>query len=111
MDSFDCVKLEVQRPGEIDELHLVVAGDGPSGGTYIGYLSPEWLDTFVGFNGAYLAVTQNDVELYLVFQTTNEVIDYDDHVNFHGDDDQKKKTMERRLLLSSFHPPVRHASE
>lgn len=43
-------KLKLKRPEGIDELHLVVAGDGPTGGTYIGYLSPEWLESCTGLN-------------------------------------------------------------
>lgn len=45
-------KLGLQRAEEIDELHLVVAGDGPTGGTYIGYLSPKLLDSFASLNKA-----------------------------------------------------------
>lgn len=45
-------KPRLKRPDGIDELHLVMSGDGPTGGTYIGYLSPERLNEFTGLNEA-----------------------------------------------------------
>lgn len=36
-------KLTASRPKDIDELHLIIAGDGPTGGSYIGYIHPELL--------------------------------------------------------------------
>jgi hypothetical protein len=45
-------KLSLVPAEDIDEFHLVMAADGPTGGTYIGYLSPELLDSWAGLNAA-----------------------------------------------------------
>jgi hypothetical protein len=55
-------KLAFERPSELTELHLVVAGDGQSVATYIGFLTPELLGGFASLNealdrSAYTAVT------------------------------------------------------
>lgn len=43
-------KLKLKRPGDIDEMHLVVAGDGPTGGAYIGHLNSDWLRAYPKLN-------------------------------------------------------------
>ena len=45
-------KLALAPAEDIAELHLVMAADGPTGGTYIGYLSPELLGSWAGLNAA-----------------------------------------------------------
>jgi len=45
-------KLGLKRPAGVNELHLVMAGDGPSGASYIGFLSREWLNTWDNLNSA-----------------------------------------------------------
>jgi hypothetical protein len=45
-------KLSRVRPNSIDELHLVVAGDGPTGGSYIGLTKAEWLEGWPLLNQA-----------------------------------------------------------
>ena len=62
-------KLRLKRPEDVDELHLVVAADGPTGGSYIGYLSPELLDSWADLNTA-LARSDYDVVAILNYQDT-----------------------------------------
>jgi hypothetical protein len=45
-------KFSLKRAEDVDELHLVVAGDGRTVGTYIGYLDPGRLDSFNRLNAA-----------------------------------------------------------
>lgn len=45
-------KLGLKRPVGVSELHLVMAGDGSSGASYIGFLSPDWLNTWANLNAA-----------------------------------------------------------
>lgn len=56
-------KLALTRDEEIDELHLVLAGDGPTGGSYIGYLSPNIL---AGWGQLNAALDRSDYDLVII---------------------------------------------
>lgn len=62
-------KLSLAPAEDIDELHLVMAGDGPTGGSYIGYLSPELLNGWAGLKSA-LDRSYYDIVAILNYQDT-----------------------------------------
>ena len=56
-------KLSLAPAEDLDELHLVMAADGPTGGAYIGYLCPELLN---GWTRVRMALDRSSYEVVAI---------------------------------------------
>lgn len=66
-------KVTLEKPPQMDEMHLVIAGDGISAGSYIGMLRVEWLQNWNKLNealerSAYTKVVILNIENMCIWQ-------------------------------------------